>query len=119
MTFASAATALPRVRSGDWRALGATSLERIAAAPEIPTVAKQDFPGFAAAAWFSLLAPACTPPAVVERAHRGRGGGAARAGTVTAPAGAGHTHARVASRLWFRLRRLRQACRRRPSGAEF
>jgi hypothetical protein len=30
MTFASAATALPRVRSGDWRALGVTSAERIA-----------------------------------------------------------------------------------------
>jgi tripartite-type tricarboxylate transporter receptor subunit TctC len=70
MTFASAATALPRVRSGDWRALGVTSAERIAAAPEIPTVAEQGFPGFAAAAWFGLLAPAGTPPAVVERAHR-------------------------------------------------
>jgi tripartite-type tricarboxylate transporter receptor subunit TctC len=72
MTFASAATALPRVRSGDWRALGVTSAERIAAAPEVPTVAEQGFPGFAAAAWFGLLAPAGTPPAVVERAHRPR-----------------------------------------------
>lgn len=70
MTFASAATALPRVRSGDWRALGVTSSERIAAAPEVPTVAEQGFPGFAAAAWSGLLAPAGTPPAVVERAHR-------------------------------------------------
>jgi tripartite-type tricarboxylate transporter receptor subunit TctC len=70
MTFASAATALPRVRSGDWRALGVTSAERIAAAPEVPTVAEQGFPGFAAAAWFGLLAPAGTPPGVVERAHR-------------------------------------------------
>jgi tripartite-type tricarboxylate transporter receptor subunit TctC len=70
MTFASAATALPRVRSGDWRALGVTSAGRIAAAPEVPTVAEQGFPGFAAAAWFGLLAPAGTPPAVIERAHR-------------------------------------------------
>ncbi len=58
------------MRSGDWRALGVTSSERIAAAPEIPTVAEQGFPGFAAAAWFGLLAPAGTPSAVVERAHR-------------------------------------------------
>ncbi len=70
VTFVSAATALPRVRSGDWRALGVTSAERIAAAPEVPTVAEQGFPGFAAAAWFGLLAPAGTPPAAVERAHR-------------------------------------------------
>ena len=58
------------MRSGDWRALGVTSAERIAAAPEVPTVAEQGFPGFAAAAWFGLLAPAGTPPAAVERAHR-------------------------------------------------
>ncbi|MBL6459396.1 tripartite tricarboxylate transporter substrate binding protein [Belnapia sp. T6] len=70
MTFASAVTTLPRIRAGEGRALGVSSAERIAAAPEIPTVAEQGFPGFAAAAWFGLLAPAGTPLAVVDRVHR-------------------------------------------------
>ena len=43
---------------------------RIASAPEIPTIAEQGVPGFAAVAWLALLAPAGTPRAVVEKAHR-------------------------------------------------
>ena len=70
MGFGSVVATLPRVRSGDWRALGVSSAERIAAAPEIPTVAEQGFPGFAAAAWFGLLAPAGTPPTIIDRVHR-------------------------------------------------
>jgi tripartite-type tricarboxylate transporter receptor subunit TctC len=70
MGFGSVVATLPRVRSGDWRALGVSSAERIAAAPEIPTVAEQGLPGFVAAAWFGLLAPAGTPPPIIDRAHR-------------------------------------------------
>ena len=70
MSFNSVVVALPRVRDGSFRPLAVSSAARIAAAPEIPTVAEQGVPDFAAVAWLALLAPAGTPRAVVERAQR-------------------------------------------------
>ena len=70
MSFNSVVVALPRVRDGSFRPLAVSSAARIAAAPEIPTVAEQGVPGFAAVAWLALLAPAGAPRAVVERAQR-------------------------------------------------
>jgi tripartite-type tricarboxylate transporter receptor subunit TctC len=43
--------------------------ERIAAAPDLPTVAEQGFPDFAATSWYALVGPAGTPPGVIERLH--------------------------------------------------
>ena len=48
-------------RAGQLRALAVTSAQRAAAAPEIPTVAEAGLPGFEAATWFALVAPAGTP----------------------------------------------------------
>jgi tripartite-type tricarboxylate transporter receptor subunit TctC len=67
MSFSSVVNALPRVREGSWRALGVSSATRIAAAPEIPTIAEQGVPGFVAVAWLGLMAPAGTPPALIAR----------------------------------------------------
>jgi tripartite-type tricarboxylate transporter receptor subunit TctC len=67
MTFSSVVNALPRVRDGAWQAIGVSAARRIAAAPEIPTIAEQGVPGFEAVAWLGLLAPAGTPPALVAR----------------------------------------------------
>ena len=67
MMFANASTALPHVRSGKVRALGVTSDARAAVAPDIPTVAESGVPGFSAATWLGIVAPAGTPPAVVAR----------------------------------------------------
>jgi len=59
--------ALPLARAGRIRILAVTTAERTAAAPEIPTVAEQGFPGYVAAPWAGFFAPRATPPAVVAK----------------------------------------------------
>ena len=70
MSFNSVVIALPRIRDGAWRPLGVSSATRIAAAPEIPTIAEQGLPGFVAVAWLAMMAPAQTPRPIVERMNR-------------------------------------------------
>lgn len=62
-------TVLPHVRSNRLRAHGVTSLVRSNAAPEIPTIAEAGLPGYEAVQWYGLVAPAKTPPAIVNRLH--------------------------------------------------
>lgn len=69
MSFNNVVATLPRIRDGSWRALGVSSAYRIAAAPEIPTIAEQGVPRFAAVAWLGFLAPARTPPELIARIH--------------------------------------------------
>ena len=57
---------LPFTQSGKLRALGVASLERSAAAPDIPTIAEV-VPGFEAIAWMGLLGPAGTPTDIVSK----------------------------------------------------
>lgn len=58
--------AIPHVRGGRLRALGISSLKRSPAAPDVPTIAETGLPGYEFVAWFGLLAPAGTPPKLVE-----------------------------------------------------
>ena len=67
MMFANASSALPHVRSGKLRGLGVTSDARAAVAPDLPTVAEAGVPGFSAATWLGIVAPAATPPATIAR----------------------------------------------------
>jgi len=55
------------VKTGRLRALAITSPARSPLAPELPTMAEAGLPGYEFAAWFLLLAPAATPPAVVAK----------------------------------------------------
>jgi len=59
--------ALPFVRDGRVRGLAITSLKRDAAAPDLPTVADQGYPGFEAASWFAVLAPRGTPQPILDK----------------------------------------------------
>jgi tripartite-type tricarboxylate transporter receptor subunit TctC len=52
------------------RAFAVTSIRRSGAAPDLPTMAESGFPGFEAVPWFGLMAPAGTPPAIVDRIQR-------------------------------------------------
>ena len=61
MMFDNMPSSLPLVKEGKLRALGVTSAQRSAAAPEIPTIAEQGLPGFEAVSWFAMFAPAGTP----------------------------------------------------------
>lgn len=67
MMFDNAASSLPLVRSGALRAIAVGEAQRLAAAPAIPTVAESGVPGFVATPWFGVVAPARTPPEVIER----------------------------------------------------
>ena len=58
------------LESGKIRALGVTSSSRVPMLPAVPAIGERDVPNYQAVAWFTLLAPARTPPAVVERLHR-------------------------------------------------
>jgi tripartite-type tricarboxylate transporter receptor subunit TctC len=66
-TFTGTPAVLPHIRSGRLRALAVSSPQRIAALPEVPTVAESGYPGFEADQWYGIVAPAGTPPAVVAR----------------------------------------------------
>ncbi len=61
---------LPHIRSGRLRGLAITSPQRASQAPELPTVAEMGYPGFQAASWFGLVAPAGVPDAVIEKLSR-------------------------------------------------
>ncbi|HEV7800962.1 MAG TPA: tripartite tricarboxylate transporter substrate binding protein [Burkholderiales bacterium] len=66
-SFSPFPTALPHVKSGRLRALAVTDDKRSPVIPEIPTVAESGLPGYAAASWFAVLAPAGTPRTIVTK----------------------------------------------------
>ena len=59
--------ALQQIRDGKVRVLGVTSPKRIAAAPDIPTIAESGLPGYELVAWQGVVAPAGTPHPIVDR----------------------------------------------------
>jgi len=75
MTFGSVPTALPHIRTGVLRALGATTAKRIKVLPDLPTIAESGLPGYDISSWYGIFAPAGTPPAIVNllRAEIARG----------------------------------------------
>ena len=66
MMFANLSAIVGNVKAGTLRALAVTSAQRAPAVPEIPTVAEAALPGFEAATWFALAAPAATPRDIVS-----------------------------------------------------
>lgn len=68
--FDNLPSAMPHIKSGKLTPLAVTSAQRSAALPDIPTVEEAGGPalkGYEASSWFGLLAPAGTPPDVVQR----------------------------------------------------
>lgn len=65
--FIQIVIAAPQVRAGRLRPLGVSTSRRSQALPDVPTVAEAGVPGFEAAAWFGILAPAKTPPEIVGK----------------------------------------------------
>jgi tripartite-type tricarboxylate transporter receptor subunit TctC len=61
---------LPLIREGSLRAIAATSLHRIASLPEVPTLSERAFPGFEVGSTVGLVAPAGTPPDIVDTLNR-------------------------------------------------
>ena len=67
MMLATITSALPLIQSGKLRALANGT--RVPALSQVPTFAEAGMPGFEAATWFGLLAPASTPAALTQRIH--------------------------------------------------
>ena len=61
------ASSLPYAKAGRLHALAVTSASRFGGMPEVPTMIESGFPGFEVDAWYSLLAPARTPRAIIDR----------------------------------------------------
>ena len=57
----------PHVKAGRLRGLGVTTLERVPAFAELPTVAESGVPGFEVTAWAGVIVPAKVPKAIVAR----------------------------------------------------
>jgi tripartite-type tricarboxylate transporter receptor subunit TctC len=67
MTIGSIVQSLVHIRSGRLKALATGSAKRAAALPDLPTIAEAGVPGYEAANWWSIAAPAGTPPAIIAR----------------------------------------------------
>lgn len=67
MMFETTVATLPFVKQGRIRALAVSSPSRVAAAPDLPTIAELGYPGFSGVPWIAIMAPAGTPPAIVAR----------------------------------------------------
>jgi tripartite-type tricarboxylate transporter receptor subunit TctC len=65
--FNSIAPMMPHLKAGRLRALGVASLKRSPQLPEVSTISEAGVPGFEAANWFGMLAPAKTPQWIITR----------------------------------------------------
>jgi tripartite-type tricarboxylate transporter receptor subunit TctC len=63
----SVASALPHIRAGRLKALALTTAQRVPQLPDVPTIAETVVPGYQAVGWSGLVAPAGTPPEILER----------------------------------------------------
>lgn len=65
--FAATASALPHVAAGKMKALAVTTPNRIAALPNVPTIAESGLPGFDATLWYGLIGPKNLPAPIVDK----------------------------------------------------
>ena len=68
--FDNLPSALPHIKTGKLKALAVTSAQRSGAAPDVPSVEQAGgaaLKGYEASSWFGLLAPAGTPPEIVNK----------------------------------------------------
>ena len=70
LMFNSIVAILPHIQAGKLRALGVTSKQRSSLLPDVPTIAESGWPQYEAGSWYGILAPAGTPPAIIDRLHR-------------------------------------------------
>jgi tripartite-type tricarboxylate transporter receptor subunit TctC len=70
LMFDSISTSLPQVQAGKLKAIAVTGERRSPLLPDVPTVA-ESVPGFVVNGWYGVLAPAGTPPDVVNALSRG------------------------------------------------
>jgi tripartite-type tricarboxylate transporter receptor subunit TctC len=67
--FSSIVQTVPSIQSGSLRALATGGAKRSPILPKLPTIAEAGVPGYVAADWWGILAPAGTPQPIVEKLH--------------------------------------------------
>lgn len=68
MTFQAIPTVMSLIKSGKLRALGVTSAKRTSLVPDMPAIS-ESLPGYEYNGWYSLVAPAKTPPPIISKLH--------------------------------------------------
>jgi tripartite-type tricarboxylate transporter receptor subunit TctC len=58
---------VPHIKAGRLKGLAVSSLTRVSALPDLPTVTEAGFPGFEERSWVGYFAPAKTPAAIVKK----------------------------------------------------
>jgi tripartite-type tricarboxylate transporter receptor subunit TctC len=66
LMFDNLGVSLPLVEAGKLKLLAVASPNRLAALPNVPTIA-ESLPGFEAAAWYGIVAPPGTPKSITEK----------------------------------------------------
>jgi tripartite-type tricarboxylate transporter receptor subunit TctC len=69
MGFMTALSAIPFMQSGKMKPIAVAAHARLAAIPNVPTMAEAGLPDFEVSSWNGILAPAKTPPAIIARLH--------------------------------------------------
>jgi tripartite-type tricarboxylate transporter receptor subunit TctC len=69
MSIETSGAAAPYVRSGKVRALAVSTAKRSPAFPDLPTIAEAGVKGYEVTTWYGLLAPAGTPPDIINKIH--------------------------------------------------
>lgn len=67
--FSSLIQTAPYIKTGQLRPLGTGGSERSPALPDVPTIAEAGVPGYAAANWWGILAPAGTPKPISKKLY--------------------------------------------------
>ncbi len=70
LIFGAVPTTLPHVKAGKLRGLAVTTQKRIAAAPELPTIAESGYPDYEVTNWHGLVAPRGVPGEIIEQLNR-------------------------------------------------
>jgi len=70
MTMSSVSAMSGLIRQKGVRPLAVTTAKRTASLPDVPTMIEAGVPGFVVTQWHGMLAPAGTPPRVLDRLHR-------------------------------------------------
>ena len=68
--FNNSGAVLPFIHGNKLRALGVTSSKRMAALPDVPTIAEAGVPGFDVTGWYAFFVPAKTPPDIIAKFHK-------------------------------------------------
>jgi len=70
LTFSPIASSIQHVKAGRLKALGVTSSKRVPLLPDLPTIAESGVPGYAASAWYGVVAPARVSQNIIQKLNR-------------------------------------------------